>query len=39
VHTIRPLTEGDWAQWKLLWNAYLDFYRATLSEETTLSTF
>jgi hypothetical protein len=39
VHTIRALEEGDWENWKSLWAAYLDFYRAELSEETTLSTF
>ena len=39
MHVIRPLVEGDWDQWKPLWASYLDFYRATLSEETSLNTF
>ena len=39
MHIIRALEQGDWEIWKSLWADYLDFYRATLSEETTLSTF
>jgi hypothetical protein len=39
VHVIRQLVEEDWDQWKPLWASYLDFYRATLSEETSLNTF
>ena len=39
MHVIRELGEGDWDRWKPLWAAYLDFYRATLSEETSLNTF
>jgi GNAT superfamily N-acetyltransferase len=39
VHTIRELEQGDRAKWEPLWAGYLAFYRAQLSEETTLSTF
>jgi GNAT superfamily N-acetyltransferase len=33
------LEEGDGNRWRPLWAAYLDFYRATVPEETTLRTF
>lgn len=39
VHTIRSLAEGDWDEWRPLWQGYLEFYRAELSEETTTATF
>ena len=39
MHTIRSLEAGDWEQWRPLWDGYLAFYRAELSEETTRSTF
>ncbi|MBD0413787.1 GNAT family N-acetyltransferase [Oryzicola mucosus] len=31
--TIRPLQQGDHAEWRRLWTAYLTFYNATLPEE------
>jgi GNAT superfamily N-acetyltransferase len=37
--TIRALRTGDWDDWRALWDAYLGFYRAELSEETTRATF
>jgi GNAT superfamily N-acetyltransferase len=39
VATIRALTEGDWDDWDALWQDYLAFYRAELSEETSRATF
>jgi GNAT superfamily N-acetyltransferase len=39
VHVIRQLEKDDWDHWQPLWGAYLEFYRATLSEGTTRSTF
>jgi GNAT superfamily N-acetyltransferase len=39
MHTIRGLKERDWDQWRPLWDGYLEFYRASLSEDTTRSTF
>lgn len=30
---IRPLAKSDHAEWKRLWNAYLDFYETKLPEE------
>lgn len=36
---IRPLSATDWEQWLPLWAGYLDFYRATLSDETSAATF
>jgi GNAT superfamily N-acetyltransferase len=39
VHTIRSLEETDRDRWQPLWDGYLAFYRAQLSEETTCSTF
>ena len=36
---IRPLAEGDWEGWKILWNGYLDFYREQLDEATSRFTF
>ncbi len=37
--TVRPVTAADFDNWKSLWNGYLEFYEASLSEETTLTTF
>jgi GNAT superfamily N-acetyltransferase len=39
VATIRALTEGDWNDWDALWQGYLAFYRAELSEETSRAAF
>jgi len=39
VAAIRALTEGDWDDWDALWQGYLAFYRAELSEETSRATF
>jgi GNAT superfamily N-acetyltransferase len=39
VATIRGLEAGDWDQWLPLWQGYLQFYRAELSEATTRATF
>lgn len=36
---IRPVAKGDFEAWQELWQGYLDFYRAVLSEETTRTTF
>lgn len=36
---IRPLQRSDFDSWLPLWKAYLRFYRAELSEETTARTF
>jgi GNAT superfamily N-acetyltransferase len=36
---IRPLREGDEAEWRTLWTAYLDFYESAVSEEVYQSTF
>jgi GNAT superfamily N-acetyltransferase len=36
---IRPLAQGDWDDWRVLWAGYLDFYRARLSDETSRTTF
>jgi GNAT superfamily N-acetyltransferase len=33
------MVEGDWEDWKALWEAYLHFYRKELSEATSRSTF
>lgn len=37
--TIRPLDAGDRAAWEPLWQGYLTFYKASLSAETTDTTF
>jgi GNAT superfamily N-acetyltransferase len=37
--TIRGLQAADWEDWRALWDGYLAFYRADLSEDTTLATF
>ncbi len=36
---IRPIAEGDWERWKVLWAGYLDFYREALPDATTRLTF
>jgi len=36
---IRPLTTEDRAAWEELWQGYLTFYKATVSPETTATTF
>ena len=36
---IRPLQESDRAEWRRLWTAYLDFYRATVPEEVYATTW
>lgn len=36
---IRALRPEDWDDWRSLWAGYLDFYRATLSDETSRATF
>ncbi|WP_338809025.1 GNAT family N-acetyltransferase [Neisseria leonii] len=37
--TVCPLSPEDEAEWLPLWQAYLDFYRAALSRETTAATW
>jgi GNAT superfamily N-acetyltransferase len=37
--SIRRLEPGDWSTWKVLWQAYLDFYREQLPDELTAATF
>ncbi len=37
--TVRLLAPADEAEWLTLWQAYLDFYRAVLSGETTRNTW
>ena len=39
MHTIRALEVGDRQRWQPLWDGYLAFYRAELSEATTRSAF
>jgi GNAT superfamily N-acetyltransferase len=36
---IRIVEKADFDSWHRLWQGYLDFYRAELSEETTIKTF
>lgn len=36
---VRPLNENDFSKWLPLWQSYLAFYQATLSEEVTLHTW
>jgi len=36
---IRTVEKTDFDSWRILWQGYLDFYRAELSEETTVNTF
>jgi GNAT superfamily N-acetyltransferase len=37
--TIRPLQQSDHADWRRLWTAYLEFYKATVSEEVYATTW
>lgn len=37
--TIRPLSEGDHADWKRLWTDYLTFYEASVPESVYASTW
>lgn len=37
--SIRRLEPRDWGGWRVLWDAYLDFYREALAEEVTTATF
>ena len=39
VPLIRPLEPGDRAAWDPLWQGYLTFYNASLSPETTDTTW
>jgi GNAT superfamily N-acetyltransferase len=39
VQAIRGLETGDWDRWLPLWQEYLKFYRAELSDATTHATF
>lgn len=36
---IRPLQEGDFPAWRELWNSYLRFYRAVVSDSATETSF
>lgn len=36
---IRLMRDADWPDWKVLWDAYLDFYRTQLDAQTTRTTF
>lgn len=36
---IRPLTGIDFAAWNPLWQGYLSFYKATVSDEVTANSF
>jgi GNAT superfamily N-acetyltransferase len=37
--TIRPATLLDYEAWLPLWHSYLEFYKATIPHETTLTTW
>jgi GNAT superfamily N-acetyltransferase len=37
--SVRPIRRGDRAQWGPLWRAHLTFYRATVSDEVTSTTW
>ncbi|WP_345802939.1 GNAT family N-acetyltransferase [Microbacterium sp. AZCO] len=37
--TIAPLTPADHDEWLQLWNGYLTFYEASLTDEVTAATF
>jgi GNAT superfamily N-acetyltransferase len=39
VVSIRRLEARDEGYWRVLWQGYLDFYRATLTEQVTAATF
>lgn len=36
---IRPLTKSDEPQWRQLWQAYLEFYKSSVPEAVTATTF
>jgi GNAT superfamily N-acetyltransferase len=36
---IRPIEKVDFDSWRVLWQGYLRFYRASLTEETTINTY
>ena len=36
---IRPVTKNDFNEWLLLWKGYQVFYKATISDEITKTTF
>lgn len=37
--TIRPLTQADEAEWRVLWTGYLDYYETSVPEEVYQSSF
>ena len=37
--TVKPLTEGDYCDWYKYWQAYLSFYKTSLTEEVTQATW
>lgn len=37
--TIRPVTEADEQAWRRHWSAYNDFYKRTVAEDVTATTF
>jgi ribosomal protein S18 acetylase RimI-like enzyme len=37
--TVRPLQPSDHAEWRRLWTAYLEFYKATVPEDVYLTTW
>jgi GNAT superfamily N-acetyltransferase len=37
--TIRPVREGDYAQWLPLWRGYQEFYRVSLADDVTTATW
>jgi GNAT superfamily N-acetyltransferase len=37
--TIRPVREGDYAQWLPLWRGYQEFYRVNLGDDVTTATW
>ncbi len=36
---LRPLQAEDWADWRRLWTAYLDFYRTSVADEVYTTTW
>lgn len=37
--TVRPITEADFARWKVLWEGYLVFYEAAIDDANTTALF
>ena len=37
--TIRPIQPADYADWRRLWTAYLEFYETTVPDEVYDTTF